>query len=119
MEQIYPLHEDVVQQLCGYPVCVVMRDGSRHVGILSSCNGGRLWLNGDHTHNGPEVTLTKVQPKDMKKKKDKKLNKEANHKSEQAITQAYPYDPNYQPYNPWGGAFFLDFALIALLFLLI
>ncbi|MBD2867848.1 hypothetical protein [Paenibacillus arenilitoris] len=119
MERV-PLREDIVHQLCGLPVCVVMNDGTRHVGILSSCEGGRLVLNA-HL-GGEEAKLAKVQPQDKKKKKGGKGKKEE-HASEgqaQAQTQAYPYDPyGYGGYYPWGGALALDFALIALLFLLI
>lgn len=123
MERIFPLQEDVIHQYCGFPVCVVMNDGTRHVGILSSCQGGRVLLNAD-AGGGAEAMLAKAQPKDSKKKKGGKGNKEDNHKSgqSQAQTQAYPYDPYYygpQPYYPWGGALALDLALIAFLFLIL
>ncbi|WP_424769387.1 hypothetical protein [Paenibacillus sp. sgz302251] len=126
MKQIYPLHEDVVQQFCGMPVCVVMNDGSRHIGILSSCRGGKLLLNADRD-GGPEAMLKKAQPAVSKKKKGGKYKKENNPKvakteKTQLQTQSYPYDPYYynpQPYYPWGGAVALDLAAIALLFLLL
>lgn len=119
MERIFPLQEDVVHQYCGLPVCVVMNDGTRHVGILSSCQGGRMLLNAD-AGGGAEAMLAKVQPKDSKKKKGGKAIKE-DHKSgqPQAQTQAYFYDPYYGPYYPWGGALALDLALIAFLFLIL
>ncbi|MDQ8738166.1 hypothetical protein [Paenibacillus sp. LHD-38] len=122
MEPIFPLHEEVVSRYCGYPVCVVMNDGSRHVGILSSCGGGKVLLNADA--GGIEANVTQVQTTVSKKKKGVKGKTELQHKSAapQAQTQAYPYDPYYygpQPYYPWGAALALDFALIAFLFLLL
>lgn len=47
MEQIYPLREDVIRRYCGYPVCAIMRDGSRLVGILSACRNGEVILGED------------------------------------------------------------------------
>ncbi|MGO4543651.1 hypothetical protein AB4Z29_02455 [Paenibacillus sp. 2TAB23] len=122
MEPIYPLHEDVVNRFCGYPVCVVMNDGSRHVGILSSCSGGKVLLNAEAGEL--EANVTQTQPTVSKKKKSGKGKKELPPKAAvpQAQTQAYPYDPYYygpRPYYPWGGALALDFALVAFLFLLL
>ena len=124
MGRIYPLHEEVVNQFCGYPVGVIMNDGTRHVGILSSCGGGRLLLNGGNGGVGiSEANLTEAQTQISKKKKGVKGKMEITDKSAQKKlqTQAYPYDPYYydRPYNPWGEALFLDLALIAFLFLLI
>lgn len=122
MEPIFPLHEEVVNRYCGYPVCVVMNDGRRHVGILSSCGGGKLLLNAEA--GSVEANVTQVQPKFSKKKKGGKAKTGGAHKSGQphAQTQSYPYDPYYygpDPYYPWGGALALDFALVAFLFLLL
>ncbi|WP_419871783.1 hypothetical protein [Candidatus Pristimantibacillus sp. PTI5] len=122
MEPIFPLHEEVVNRYCGYPVCVVMQDGSRHIGILSSCGGGKVLLNAEA--GGLEANVTQLQAPVSKKKKGGKGKKELPQQSvqPQAQTQAYPYDPYYygpQPYYPWGGALALDFALIAFLFLLL
>ncbi|KRE48812.1 hypothetical protein [Paenibacillus sp. Soil522] len=122
MEPIFPLDEEVVNRYCGYPVCVVMNDGRRHVGILSSCGGGKLLLNSEA--GSVEANVTQIQPKVSKKKKGGKGKSEGAHKSGQpnAQTQSYPYDPYYygpDPYYPWGGALALDFALVAFLFLLL
>lgn len=123
MERIFPLNEEVVNQFCGYPVCVVMNDGTRHVGILSSCGGGKVQLNAGA--GGTEASVTQAQPQVSKKKKGVKGKTEGAHKSSgqsAAQTQSYPYDPYYygpQPYYPWGGALALDLALIAFLFLLL
>ncbi|WP_337102733.1 hypothetical protein [Paenibacillus sp. YIM B09110] len=122
MEPIYPLREDVVQQFCGMPVCVIMQDGTRHVGILSSCNGGKLSLNGETAGlDGNEAIVSKA-PAQTAKKKGKKGLKQESVTQQSVQTQAYPYDPShYEPqrYNPWGAAFAIDLALIAFLFLLI
>lgn len=122
MGPLYPLHEEVVKHYCGYPVCIIMNDGSRHVGILSACGSGNVMLNA-----GPgeaEAMINQIQPKVSKKKKEGNSKKTEVHKSgkAQAMTQAYPYDSNYygpQYYNPWGGPLILSLALIAFLFLLL
>lgn len=117
MEQIYPLQEEVVQQFCGMPVCAIMQDGSRHVGILSYCRNGRLMLNDED--KGPEAEMLKAEPK-LKKNKAGKKGKGKSEKQPVVQTQAYPYDPYYyNPYLPYGGALALDLALVAFLFLLI
>ncbi|MGO4540874.1 hypothetical protein [Paenibacillus sp. 2TAB19] len=122
MEPIYPIREDVVHQFCGMPVCVIMQDGIRHVGILSSCKGGKLTLNGETGEpDGNEAIVSKT-PAQTAKKKGKKGSKQEAVTQQTVQTQAYPYDPYYyEPprYNPWGAAFAIDLALIAFLFLLI
>ncbi|WP_028612213.1 hypothetical protein [Paenibacillus harenae] len=121
MEPIYPLREDVIHQFCGMPVCVIMNDGTRHVGILSSCRNGKVLLNAE-TSGGAEAVLAKVQPQAVKKKKGAKGKKGSDLNTEKAHTQAYLDDPYYYgpgSYYPWGGALALDLALIAFLFLLL
>jgi len=127
MNQIYPLVEDNIHRFCGMPVHVVMQDGSRYTGILTSCVNGKLMLNG-HTGKGPEASLAKVTPKakPSKKKKNSKLQKDLI-ALDAAHTQAYtPYynEGGYEAgwgegYYPWGGALLFDLALVAFLFLLI
>lgn len=122
MEPIYPLREDVVHQFCGMPVCVIMQDGTRHVGILSSCKSGKLTLNGDAAgSNGSEAAISKAEAQ-VVKKKNKKGSKPEPTTQQSAQTQSYPYDPYYygpERYYPWGAALAIDLALIAFLFLLI
>lgn len=119
MEPIFPLQEVVVNRYCGYPVCVIMNDGTRHVGILSACGSGKVLLNAQA--GSTEAILTQAQPKVSKKKKGGKEKTEVHDQSgkPQAQTQAYPYDPYYYGLYPWGGALALDLALIAFLFLLL
>ncbi|MBP3965924.1 hypothetical protein [Paenibacillus lignilyticus] len=136
MDQIYPLHEDHIKNFCGMAVCAVTHDGQRHYGILSRCHGGKLMFNEQagalkHVSSKAEppqqgkVTNSKVKSK----KGSKKAVTEAKPK-EAAQTQAYyPYDPYYGDpyygygygygYSPFGGAFALDLAALAFLFLLI
>jgi hypothetical protein len=42
----------------GMPVCLLMKDGSRKIGLLTSCGSGRLVLNGEFGNNG-EVTVSR------------------------------------------------------------
>lgn len=44
MERIYPLSDEHLQHIIGMPVCAVMKNGLRYVGIAESCSGGRLVL---------------------------------------------------------------------------
>lgn len=36
-----------LRQLRGLPVCVIMNDGSRHIGLLTGCSKTKIVLNGD------------------------------------------------------------------------
>lgn len=120
MEQIYPLEESVISRFCGMPVCIVTHDGARHIGVLSHCRGGKLTLNEEP---GAQTLAEAESPKAGKAKGKPKGKASKKTKEKAAQTQAYPYDPyyyNYNPgyYSPFGGAFAIDLALIAFLFLL-
>jgi len=116
MQQIYPLHEHNVSRFCGLPVLVVMQDGSRYKGILSSCGSGRLVLNG-RLGEHPDAALTTVKPAEKKKKKGGKHKQEPD---QQDFAQTQAFNPYYDyGYYPWGGPLLFDLALIAFLFLLI
>ena len=127
MEPIYPLNEDRIRPLCGNVVCIVMKDGTEHVGVLSGCRGGRLYLNGDAsgTAGGPKIRGDRAQGRKSNSKKTAKgkasssLQKDA---ASDAFTQAWGYGgPGYYPgpYYPFGAALAIDLALIALLFLVL
>jgi hypothetical protein len=47
------LNEKQLLPLCGLPVCVVMKDGTRHFGVLTSCRDGKLVLNGQPEEDSP------------------------------------------------------------------
>jgi len=126
MEPIFPLHEENISRFCGLPVCIVTHDGRRHVGVLTHCRNGRVMLNG---HATGQAYIDQHTPDAAGKKttKNKKKGKEQPVQEEQpkAQTQAYGYDGGYgyggydYGYSPWGGAFAVDLALIAFLFLLL
>lgn len=126
MEQVYPLEENIVSQYCGMPVYIVMKDGTRHIGLLSRCAGGKLTLNGDpHVSEAaePEAAPPKSSKKNKKSGSKSKTQSQAkSSKPEPAVqTQSYPFDPYYyepRPYIPFRDVITLDFALIAFLFLL-
>lgn len=136
MEQVYPLQEDIVSQYCGMPVYIVMKDGTRHVGLLTRCEGGKLTLNGEpHATSAAELEAAPAKSS----KKSKKSGSKSAAKSQSPMksqmqsqaksskpepdvqTQSYPFDPYYyepRPYIPFRDIITLDFALIAFLFLL-
>ncbi|QYR20708.1 hypothetical protein KZ483_23455 [Paenibacillus sp. sptzw28] len=126
MEPIFPLHEEHIEKFCGMPVCIVTKEGQRHVGILSSCRGGRLMLNENQGYSsaasvGTAGGITHVQSKS--KKKGRKTGKTVQTlQTDKAETQSYdPYYPynGFAPYSPYAEAFAIDLALIAFLFLLL
>ncbi|MFC4102231.1 hypothetical protein [Paenibacillus xanthanilyticus] len=135
MEPIFPLHEERINMFCGMPVCIITKEGTRHIGILSHCRGGRVTLNGDQA--GPAVSSEtpggnekKSKGKQAKKGKKTEAKKTAPAPAKAEI-QAYPFDPfypypgpgpysgPYRPHNPFGEAFAIDLSLIAYLFLLL
>ncbi|WP_274649167.1 hypothetical protein [Paenibacillus humicola] len=122
MEPIYPLHEEHIQKFCGNLVCIVTKEGERHVGILSGCRGGRVHLNehaGAGAHAENQVDLTYLQGAKEKGRKSRKpsASKAA---AKQVQTQALgPYPYGYGPYYPFAEAFAIELAAIAFLFLLL
>lgn len=44
MEQIYPLREEVLSTYGGMPVAVIFKSGYREIGVIRSCQGGKLVL---------------------------------------------------------------------------
>ncbi|REK75621.1 hypothetical protein [Paenibacillus paeoniae] len=44
MEQIYPLREEVLSTYGGMPVVVIFKSGYRQIGIIRSCQSGKLVL---------------------------------------------------------------------------
>ncbi|MFB9324892.1 hypothetical protein ACFFSY_02910 [Paenibacillus aurantiacus] len=136
MEPIFPLHEERINMFCGMPVCIITKEGTRHIGILSHCRGGLVTLNADQI--GPAISSEKPTSEEKKAKgKNAKKGKKAETKAAvappaKAEIQAYPFDPldpfyrypepgpyTYRPYNPFGEAFAIDLSLIAFLFLLL
>src|SRR3569832_398719 len=98
MEPIFPLHEDHVSRYCGLPVCIVTKDGRRHVGVLSNCRGGRVMLNGDSSqHSGPHAYLDHHESSELSKNKKGKQHKKnkkayAQEEPQQVQTKDYGYD---------------------------
>ncbi|MUT68664.1 hypothetical protein [Paenibacillus sp. NEAU-GSW1] len=121
MEQIYPLKEDVIQHFCGMPVCAVLNDGTRHVGVLSYCRDGKLMLNDRSASGGNEAELKKVKSK--KQRAGKKVKKAQAEEQEAVPTQSsYPFNPydyafSHSPFG--GGPIALDMARVSFLFLLL
>lgn len=120
MEAIYPLHEDHISRFCGYLVCAVMKDGTRHIGVLSRCRNGELVLNEASPEHDGSYTGTTHTAKLKSGKKQKKGKPGVQ-------TSAYPYGGygypgyGYSPYGygGYGPPVLLDLALLAFLFLLI
>lgn len=126
MEPLYPLTTERIQPFCGNIVCVLMQDGTRHVGILSSCDKGRIILNDDLEGAG-KLYVNQRSGSESKaaagsKKRGRKTKKTAPTAETSAFPFGYPgqgYYPGFYPRYPFGGRRVLDLALIALLFLIL
>lgn len=46
LESLFPPQQEQLRPLRGREVCVIMNDGARHTGILTSCGKSSLVLNG-------------------------------------------------------------------------
>ncbi|ANE45107.1 hypothetical protein SY83_00630 [Paenibacillus swuensis] len=134
MYPLHPLCEEVVNPHCGQMVCVMMKDGSRHVGVLSRLHNGQVILN---DFDSP-AAITQVQAPKKKIGKKAKNSKAANPSKStplQATTSGFggPFGYGYGPgYGGFGGGFggygygfgfgsrlAFDIAAIAFLLLLI
>jgi len=133
MEPIYPLTEENLNQFCGQPVCVVMKDGTRHVGILSRCRGGRLVLNDD----APEAygSAAGQHEAEGKRRSRRRAGSRKNGGTSAGKAQASafgsfgwygppgydgPFSGGYRPpYGFFGPRILLDLALIALVLLIL
>lgn len=121
---------------CGMPVCIITQEGTRHIGILSHCRGGRVTLNADQIgpviRSEPQEGAAKTAKGKNAKKGKKAEVKKAIPEPAKAETKAYPFDPYdpfypypgpapypHRPYNPFGEVFAIDLSLIAFLFLLL
>jgi hypothetical protein len=126
MEPIYPLTVERIRPFCGNIVCVLMQDGTRHVGVLSSCGKGQVILN-DGVEGAGKLHVNQRSGGVTKqaagsKKRGRKTKKTAPTAETSAFPFGYPgpgYYPGFFPGYPFGGRLVLDLALIALLFLVL
>lgn len=118
MDPIYPLSEERISQFCGSPVLIVMKDGTRHIGQLTACRGGKVLLNGG-------AASEQAKPSGKKGRLSKKNGKSRKASSAaQAQAPVQPYSPygygGYPGYGPGlGPALTLSLAAIAFMFLLV
>lgn len=129
MQQIHPVTRDTCKPYIGQRVCAVLHDGTQVFGVISSVTDKGIEFNG--AAKGAEVLSrdpkkAKQQLQKINQKSKSKVNAKGNSK---AATSAYgpygygaPYGPGYGAYGgygyPYGGAYALDWAAIALLFLI-
>lgn len=111
MVPITPVSEETCRPHYGKPVCVILRDGTEVVGILSRVHEGNLILNeetGIDKADTMRVRNGKTRPAKGKGKKTAGTAAKAN-------VNAVPF---FGPGLGFGGPVTLDLGLIALLFLL-
>ncbi|TKH34619.1 hypothetical protein C1I59_20275 [Paenibacillus polymyxa] len=113
MFPIYPVNEANVAPHGGRMVCAVMRDGTRHIGILSGCSKGKLMLNGypssfpGSLYAGSYSNKGKQKAKKISSKKQKKNSKNKAPRSSAKLNSFNrPPDELLNPYFPYNvGAF--------------
>jgi hypothetical protein len=105
VQQIYPVCNETVFPLMGKRVCAVTNDGTHYYGTVSEVRDGRVFLTECTVENGTlELAAAKTEGK-MKKPYPKKKAK---------LSGLYGGYGNGYGFN----SFWLDFALISLLFFL-
>ena len=130
MEPIFPLTEEHLDRFRGQLVCVVMKDGTRHVGILGHCRSGKLVLNeGEDAAHG-DIAGQQSEPKGKRRGRNRPGSRKGGKPEAQAAgfggewfgPPAFvegPYWPPYGPYGFFGPRLALDLALIALVLLIL
>ncbi|WP_281889583.1 hypothetical protein [Paenibacillus sp. YYML68] len=130
MKRIYPICEAECAPHYGKPVCVILRDGTEVMGVMSCIENGKLILGTDNTAEAEVEALTNAALPAAKRSKrssklrtsSSKLKRAASSKArkQQVTTSAYPYGPYPYPYPGFrAGRIALDLALITLLLILI
>ncbi|HZG84537.1 hypothetical protein [Paenibacillus sp.] len=108
----YPVREEHVHHFKNRYVGVVLMDGTRHYGVVTGCENGRLILNGQ-----AEASAGK-----RKRKKAGVRAKSGNKTATKALLPPPPppFVPPFGPFvPPVGPRLVLDLATIALLFALL
>lgn len=100
----HPIQAEHCKLLIGQPVCIVLHDGTEHIGWLSRVENGKLVLN-----ETPSLAVAASKAgKRTGAKKDRG----------KASVSAFWYPP-FPPYPYLGARLAVDLAAVALLFLLI
>lgn len=133
MERIYPLQEDVISRCRGMLVCVIFKNGARHIGVLESCHNGIIELGESpfgrsagymaeqlEPQSGPATAVTPN--KSSPSRKNKKAKAAGASKANQSPTNYAPqsdYPASAGPHNKAAVTAKIPLNDIALLFLLI
>ena len=136
MEPIHPLKEENLDQFRGQLVCVIMKDGTRHIGVLGGCRGGRLVLNEDAPEAYGSVAGQRDEEEGKRRPRRRAGGRKGRGRSAGKTAQAtafasggwygphVPYDGPFSggfrpPYGYFGPRTLLDLALIALVLLIL
>ncbi|WP_270168343.1 hypothetical protein [Paenibacillus sp. SYP-B4298] len=123
MERVYPLNEETLAPLRGRVVCAITQEGHHYIGVLHSCSGGRLVLNGpeDETPGDGEPHPTSGARLRSRRRRPGRKTPQKSSKASTMALGGYP-GYNYPPYGypgRYGPPIGLDLALLAFLFLLV
>jgi hypothetical protein len=116
MHQIYPVSREICTPYVGHHVCAVLQDGTQMHGVISNVTDRGLEFNGAV----PGAEILSKNPQKAKKQLQHLQQKGQSNLKSNAKTSAYgPYGAPYgRPYGGYPGAYGLDWAAIALLFLI-
>lgn len=126
MERVYPLNEETLEPLRGRVVCAITKEGHHYIGVLHSCSGSRLVLNGPEDGALEEGGYPHTPGARLRSRRRKPGRNAARKQAKpaKAGTQAlggypgYTYSPYGYP-GRYGPPIGLDLALLAFLFLLV
>jgi hypothetical protein len=119
MDPIYPVNEEICSRLIGAPVCAVLNDGTRHYGIISRVEGGKLILNDDPEQDFVEASSYGKKGKSKANISAKQKSSRGKTASKQGKAQISAFGPAGFGYPyPFGGRIAIDLAAIAFLLLL-
>jgi hypothetical protein len=110
VEPIYPVTAETCSRFAGMPVCVVLHDGTRHYGILSRVEGGKVILN-----DAPQALTAS---KKNRKQTNRQVKTSAKNKATSKPASVSDFGYGNPAFFPFGGRIALDLAAIAFLFLL-
>ncbi|MDF2815446.1 MAG: hypothetical protein K0Q81_1646 [Paenibacillus sp.] len=123
MRLISPIKQEQCSRLIGLPVCTILQDGSRHFGVLSRAQNGKLYLNDDGEKAKTSAIPEKVTSAVNKKSRVNSKALISNDASAKTVN-SQPFNAGFPDFGPYGlsGSFkdnsrkVVDLASISVLF---
>ncbi|MBJ6361155.1 hypothetical protein ACFOQM_07610 [Paenibacillus sp. GCM10012307] len=119
MERIFPINEERLQSLRGQLVCAVSKKGHHYIGVLHSCRGGRVVLNGPEggqtvrRPSKPEGIAVKGRGKKGRSRRKKYISAPSGSQGAAELSASYQFRPAFtQPVGLEVGEITFLFALV-------